>query len=82
MSEPEREIIIELQRIDDYVRVCAVDVATGTEVISIGSARASEQELKSLGVRKLLAVMEQAKRSSDKAGENKTPPTSGRGRLV
>jgi hypothetical protein len=80
MSGPDREIIIELQRLDGYVRICAVDVATGTEVIAVGSAKATERDLQELGVRKLNAVLNRSKSGSDE--QKPTPPKSDRGRLV
>jgi hypothetical protein len=78
-DEPGREIIIEMQRFDGYVRVCAVDVETGLEVVAIGDAKVSELELKRLGSAKLMRQL----RLEGKLGpDGKTPPATGRGRLV
>jgi hypothetical protein len=47
------EVIIEMRPVGSVVRVAAVDVATGTEVIVFGPASASQRALEELAVNKL-----------------------------
>ena len=47
------EVIIEMRPVGAVVRVAAVDVATGTEVIVFGPATASQRALEELAVAKL-----------------------------
>lgn len=48
-----REILLEFQRIGEYVKVTAINAATLREVSIVGSPRASEAELTRLVLRKL-----------------------------
>jgi hypothetical protein len=47
------EVIIEMRPVGTVVRVAAVDVATGTEVVVFGPASASQRVLEELAVNKL-----------------------------
>ncbi len=47
------EVIIEMRPVGSVVRVAAVDVKTGTEVIVFGPATAAERALEELAVAKL-----------------------------
>lgn len=47
------EVIIEMRPVGAVVRVAAVDVATGTEVIVFGPSNASQRALEELAVNKL-----------------------------
>lgn len=47
------QVIIEMWPVGAVVRVAAVDVATGTEVVVFGPARASQRALEELAVNKL-----------------------------
>jgi hypothetical protein len=47
------EVIIEMRPVGAVVRVAAVDVATGTEVIVFGPASAPQRALEELAVAKL-----------------------------
>jgi hypothetical protein len=47
------EVIIEMRPVGAVVRVAAVDVASGTEVIVFGPANASQRALEELAVAKL-----------------------------
>ena len=47
------EVIIEMRPVGSVVRVAAVDVATGTEVVVFGPASASQRSLEELAVHKL-----------------------------
>lgn len=54
----DRNIIFEMIVVGEYVRVAAVDVTTGVEVVTMGPKSATEIELKRLGARKLMSVLE------------------------
>jgi hypothetical protein len=54
---PLDEIIIETQRIGNSLRIAAVDVATGTEVVFQAPASASRASIESLAASKLRYVM-------------------------
>lgn len=60
---PSDEIIIEIQRIGAILRVAAVDVATGTEVIFQAPASASRLAIDRLAADKLRYVMKKAAES-------------------
>jgi hypothetical protein len=47
------EVIIEMRPVGSVVRVAAVDVATGTEVVVFGPATAPQRALEELAVNKL-----------------------------
>lgn len=49
----EGEVIVEMRPIGTVVRVAAVDVATGTEVVIMGPASASPQTLEQVAIAKL-----------------------------
>ena len=57
---PPDEIIIEIQRIRAILRVAAVDVATGTEVVFQAPASASRIAINRLAAAKLRYVMGKA----------------------
>lgn len=52
-AKGEGEVILEMRPIGGVVRVAAVDVATGTEVVVMGPATASPQTLEQLAIAKL-----------------------------
>ncbi|MDA0654642.1 MAG: hypothetical protein O2905_02810 [Proteobacteria bacterium] len=56
------EYLLEFIRQGAYMRVAAVDPATNTEIVLVGSASASKQELTRLAVQKLEYVL--AKKSN------------------
>ena len=60
---PPDEIIIEIQRIGAILRVAAVDVATGTEVVFQAPATASRLAIDRLAADKLRYVMKKAAES-------------------
>ena len=64
---PPDEIIIEIQRIGAILRVAAVDVATGTEVVFQAPASASRIAIDRLAADKLRYVLRKAaaSKSSD-----------------
>jgi hypothetical protein len=47
------EVIIEMRPVGNVVRVAAVDVATGTEVVVFGPSSAPQRSLEELAVNKL-----------------------------
>jgi MinD-like ATPase involved in chromosome partitioning or flagellar assembly len=57
---PSDEIIIETQRIGAILRVAAVDVATGTEVVFQAPASATRESIQRLAASKLRYVMTKA----------------------
>ena len=52
-TKGEGEVIVEMRPVGNVVRVAAVDVATGTEVVVMGPANASPQSLEQLAIAKL-----------------------------
>jgi hypothetical protein len=52
-TKGESEVIVEMRPIGGVVRVAAVDVASGTEVVIMGPASASPQSLEQVAVAKL-----------------------------
>jgi len=54
---PPKEVLIEMQRMGNVLRVTAIDPATGTEVIMVADPRQSMQTIKKLAVRKLAYVI-------------------------
>lgn len=73
-----RDVIIEFLPSGAYVKVSAIDVATGTEVSIVGDPHAGEAALEDLAVRKLDYVMGRSR--SGQGGDardrrsQKTPP--------
>lgn len=55
-------ILFEFIRIGAYVKVCAVDERTGTEVSIVGDPTRSPDYLKMIAARKLQRVLEQQDR--------------------
>lgn len=74
-----RDIIFEFQTVGEAVRVAAIDVASGEEVVIQGPLTASQGELERVAARKLMRRLE--KLSSDKP-DKKTPPHGGGGVIV
>ena len=56
-GDPPGEVILEIQRIGDILRVAAVDVATGTEVVFQAPVSASRASINRLAASKLRYVM-------------------------
>ena len=52
-----REVILEFQRVGDYVKVSAMDVETLIEASIVGAASASQAELERLALKKLDYVL-------------------------
>jgi len=66
-----REVLLEFQRVGEFVKVTAMDSVSLHEVSIVGSPRASEKELTRLVLRKLDFV--ESKKAKDAA-----KPTGGR----
>jgi hypothetical protein len=52
-----REVLFEFRRVGAYIKVSAIDVATGTEVSIVGGATMGEAQLKLTALRKLEYVL-------------------------
>lgn len=50
---PGREVLFEFRQVGPQVRVAAIDVQTGIEVVAIAPATASEMQMKGLALAKL-----------------------------
>ncbi|WP_192900990.1 DUF6898 family protein [Marinicauda algicola] len=74
-----REIIFEFQSVGEAVRVAAIDVETGEEVVIQGPVTTGQEELERVAARKLMRRLEQVSKESD---EKKTPPRGGGGVIV
>jgi hypothetical protein len=73
-----REVIFEFVALGDAVRVAAVDVATGEEVIVTGPASAPQSDLERIAGRKLARKLGLTLPND----ETKTPRRGGRGVIV
>lgn len=60
----QNDILFEMLRVGNSVRVTAIDPASGTEVIMVGSALASPYTLKANAARKLLATLERKRQEN------------------
>ena len=63
--EPGREVLFEFRQAGPQIRVAAIDVETGIEVVAIAPATASEAQMKSLALAKLRRRIE---RETDQDG--------------
>lgn len=59
-----RDVILEFYRIGGYVKVSAIDSATGTEAAIVGDPAAGEAALKQAAIRKLEYVLAKADRAA------------------
>ncbi|PWE17982.1 serine hydroxymethyltransferase [Marinicauda salina] len=75
--DPGREIIFEFQSVGDSVRVAAVDVATGEEVVISGPASTPQADLERIAARKLARRLQ-----GREDPESKTPRRGGRGVII
>ena len=75
-----REIIFEFQTVGEIVRVAAIDVDTGEEVVIQGPGSTPKAELKRIASQKLARRLERLSGSS--GDETKTPRRGGRGVIV
>lgn len=74
-----REVIFEFIALGDSVRVAAVDVASGEEVIVTGPVNTPQNDLERLAARKLARRLGLSEAGE---GESKTPRRGGRGVIV
>lgn len=56
-SEEQRNVIFEMMTVGRYVKVSAIDTATGVEVSIVGDPRRGERSLRQVALRKLRYVM-------------------------
>lgn len=61
---PIKEVLLEVQRYGNVLRVTAIDPATGTEVIMVADPRQSMTTIKQLAARKLAYVLEKNRTKS------------------
>ena len=52
-----KEVLYEFRRVGSFVRVCAIDPETRTEVIMVGDPKQGLEVLKRIATRKLIYVM-------------------------
>jgi len=76
-----REIIFEFVALGDSVRVAAVDVATGVEVIITGPVNTPQDDLERIAARKLMRRLGEGG-GEPTASTQKTPRRGGRGVIV
>lgn len=57
-QQPGREVLFEFHQAGPQVRVAAIDVATGIEVVVIAPASATQMQMKNLALAKLLRRLE------------------------
>ena len=55
---PLKEVLLELQRVGNALRVTALDPITGTEIVMVADPRQSVETIKRLAARKLAYVIE------------------------
>jgi len=72
-----REIIFEFVALGDSVRVAAIDVATGEEVVVTGPVSTPQTDLERIATRKLLRRLQ-----AEFPDAKKTPRRGGRGVIV
>ncbi len=66
----DRDILIEIVRVGDSVKLTAIDAETGVEAVVIGPAHAARADLEKLAVNKLQRML-------DKRGDNDRPTRRG-----
>ena len=52
-----REVLFEMKKVGNYMRITAIDPVSGTEVISIGDPSVDTEMLKDMAARKLKYVI-------------------------
>ena len=78
MAQP-GEVILEYTPMGRVMRVCAIDAASGTEVVIQGPVDAGEDQLKAIALAKLSYVMNKQNRGQggDSPGGPGRPPRRG-----
>lgn len=64
-----KEVLFEVQRHGNILRIVAIDPVTGTEVIMIADPRQSMEIIKRLAARKLLYVMEKNRAKAEQKND-------------
>jgi len=62
-------VIFELTVLGDVARMAAVDEATGTEAVVVGSARTARSDLEALALRKLEKLLAEKPAALDRRGK-------------
>lgn len=57
MADPTREVLYEIRRVGNAVKVSALDAGSGTEISIVGPASASLADLKRAALRRLEYVL-------------------------
>lgn len=63
MAGPTREVLYEVRRVGNAVKVSALDAASGTEISIVGPAGASMADLKRAALRRLEYVLAKSRES-------------------
>ena len=58
------EVLFEMRRVGNVLRVTAIDARTGTEVIMVADPRQSQHTIKTLAARKLAYVLDKKRRQA------------------
>lgn len=69
-DHPRGEAYIEFKQVGQAMKVIAVDAATGIEVVIMGPATASQNDLKRVAIRKLKAQLKKASEAKDSSAPN------------
>lgn len=72
MAPRDDEILLEFHRIGNYVRVCAVDPVTFTEISIQGPVTASQADLGRMAIRRLQYVLKKKAQSGAGTGEEQS----------
>ena len=69
-----REIFFEFTRMDETMRVCAVDSVTGIEIVTIVPTAMPESEAQKLALKKLLWRLEREGEGAEEGGDTPHRP--------
>ncbi len=61
-------VILEFQKINNYMRVAAIDERTGVEAISLFPTNISRSQMEDQAIKKLKYVLEKRKKEADENG--------------
>lgn len=67
--DPRGEVYVEYRQVGQTMKVIAVDAATGTEVVIMGPASASQNDLQRIAVRKLKTRLGKAAAGTEEVTE-------------
>jgi len=69
-----REVFFEFTRMDESLRVCAVDSITGIEIITIVPRTMPDSEAQKLALKKLLWRLEREDKGAEEGGDTPRRP--------